>query len=86
MEIQASALRQDSTFTIGIPTVKVESYLNSSSLLQLHVSLVRPHLEYFSAMWDPHTKRHLNLLEGVQKFALRVCFEQYSGSQKKISS
>ena len=61
---------------------KAGFYLNSFSLLQLHVSLVRPHLEYACAMWDPHTKRHLKLLEGVQKFALRVCFKQYSGSHE----
>jgi len=59
---------------------KAGFYLNSFSLLQLHIFLVRPHLEYTSSMWDPHTKRHLNLLEGVQKFALRVSFKQYSGS------
>ena len=37
-------------------------------------------------MWDPHTKRDINLLEGVQKFALRVCFKQYSGSYEDLLS
>ena len=26
-------------------------------------------------MWDLHTKRDINLFEGVQNFALRVCFK-----------
>ena len=34
----------------------------------------------------PHTKRDINLHEGVQKFALRVCFEQYSGSYEDLLS
>ena len=34
----------------------------------------------------PHTKKDKKLHEGVQKFALRVCFEQYSGSYEDLLS
>ena len=55
------------------------THSNSSSLLQLYV-LVHPHLEYACAM----LRETLNLLEGVQKFALRVCFKQYSSSYEDL--
>ena len=53
------------------------THSNSSSLLQLYV-LVHPHLEYACAM----LRETLNLLEGVQKFGLRVCFKQYWSSHE----
>ena len=35
-------------------------------------SLVRPHLEYASAIWSPYLQKDKILLEKVQKFALRM--------------
>ena len=37
-------------------------------------------------MWDLHTNGDINLLEGVQKFVLRVGFKQYSGSYQDLLS
>ena len=37
-------------------------------------------------MWDLHTNRDINFLEGVQNIALRVCFKQYSGSYEDLLS
>jgi len=39
-------------------------------------------------MWDLHTNGdiNLNLLEGVQNFALRVCFKHYCGSYEELLS
>ena len=38
-----------------------------------YVSCIRPHLEYACQLWDPYTSESINILEGVQKFACRVC-------------
>ena len=35
--------------------------------------LIHPHLEYASAAWSPHLAKHTKTIEDVQKFALRVC-------------
>ena len=48
---------------------------NSSTLLKLYLSHIRPHLEYCSAVWNPHLKEDIAELEKVQKFALRVCMK-----------
>ena len=34
--------------------------------------LVRPKVEYAAAVWDPHTKEHINNLEKIQRRAARV--------------
>ena len=34
-------------------------------------TLVRPQLEYASAVWDPHTKDHISKIEMVQRRAAR---------------
>ena len=35
---------------------------NQETLLQLYVSIVRPHMEYAAQVWDPHLKRDQDLL------------------------
>ena len=54
-------------------------YFNSSpaTIKQLYLSLVRPHLEYAAELWDPHTRRDIDKLESVQKFALKVISHQW---------
>ena len=61
-------------------------HANSSSLIQLYLSLVRPHLEYGCAIWDPYTRKDINQFEGVQKFALRVGCKQWSTSYEDLLS
>ena len=43
-----------------------------STLLQLYISLVRPHLDYASAIWSPYLSKDKIELENIQKFACRM--------------
>ena len=51
---------------------------NNSTLLQLYLAYVRPHLEYAAAVWDPHQQGHINSLERVQKLALKMCTKDWN--------
>ena len=46
-------------------------------------ALVRPHVEYASSVWDPHLKKHIQQIEGVQRRAARFvrnCYTWEPGS------
>ena len=50
-------------------------------------SLIRPHLEYASAAWSPHTKRNIDKVEAVQRRAARFILSNYVyGSDSKLTS
>ena len=50
------------------------------SLLQLYTSLVRPHLEYATQVWDPSLIKDIQKLESVQKFAFKLCCKRWDTS------
>ena len=58
---------------LGLLYRRFYQHSNSRSLQQLYVTLVRPRLDYTAQVWDPHLRRDINLLKGVQKFALKIC-------------
>ena len=44
---------------------------------KLYMTLVRPHLEYASASWDPYTKKNIHAIERVQNRAARFVSNTY---------
>ena len=63
---------------IGMLYRRYYQYADSSTLLKLYTSLVRPH-EYAAPVWDPSTVQDIQHLESVQKFALWVSSKQWHG-------
>ena len=46
--------------------------LSPQIFLTLYGTFVRPHLEYAQSVWSPKLRKHVNLLEGVQRRATRL--------------
>ena len=57
---------------------------NTDTLKQLYMSSVRPHLEYATAVWDPHLQKDINKLEKVQTFALRMCTKNWTADYDSL--
>ena len=55
-----------------------------NAMLQLYLSLVRPHLDYAASIWSPHMKKEKTLLENVQKFALRMATRSWDSSYQDL--
>ena len=62
---------------LGLIYRQYSKHLCQDTLLQLYISLVRPHLEYASQVWNPHLQKDILMLESVQKFGLRICLKQW---------
>ena len=46
-------------------------HLNEETFIPLYKSLVRTHLDYGSSVWAPYRKKHVELIEGVQRRATK---------------
>jgi len=63
---------------LGLLYRKVAKHTSDQMVvLKLYLALVRPHLEYASQVWSPYMSKDVQLLEKVQKFALRICSKCY---------
>ena len=51
---------------------------DSSANVRMYLAYARPILEYAAQVWSPYTTKDTQLLEKVQKFALRVCTSNYN--------
>jgi hypothetical protein len=60
------------------------SKCNKNIKLKCYTTLVRPILEYASAVWDPSTKENIKKLEQIQKRAARFITNEYS-SLKRVT-
>ena len=69
---------------LGLLYRHFSSWSPPEALLQLYKSLVRPHLEYASQVWNPHLVKDIDQLENVQKFALKICFKQWDSSYSDL--
>ena len=56
---------------LGLLYQKFYRCSNTNTLIQLYISLVRPHLEYACLVWAPHMAKDIHAIESVQKFCMQ---------------
>ena len=66
---------------LGLLYRQYYNHAEGDVLKQLHISLVRPHLEYGCAVWDPYT---LRTLEQVQKFECKMAPEHWGAGYQEL--
>ena len=63
---------------IGLLYRRFYNNIDGATMLQLYQSLVRPHLEYASPVWNPHTQKDIKMLESVEKFAIKMSTKNWN--------
>ena len=48
------------------------SYLDQYTFVKIFTAFVRPHLEYGQAVWSPHLRKYINMIENVQIRATKL--------------
>ena len=82
--LQVSEICKKARQQVGILYRKFYPSANTSSLLQLYLAYIRPHLEYAVPVWDPYQQGLINSLERVQKFAPKVCTKNWSSGYESL--
>ena len=62
---------------LGLLYRRFYHHTSPQALLEMYQTLVKPHTEYASSVWDPHLQKDKNALEDIQKFATRMCAKQW---------
>ena len=71
---------------LGLLYRRFYTFSDSPSLLKLYSSLIRPHLEYCSFLWDPHSSHLSSQLEKIQFFAAKICSKDRKHQESESSS
>ena len=75
---QITEISKKARSQLGVIYRNFYQHSNSTTLFQLYISYVRPHLEYAATVWDPHQVGLNQSLENIQKFALRMCTKNWN--------
>ena len=62
---------------VGLLYRQFYNNVSSDAMFKLYTAVIRPQLEYAAKVWDPHLQKNVELLENVQKQALRMCYRQW---------
>ena len=62
---------------VGMLYRQFYTWADTSTLLRIYLTCIRPHLEYACQLWDPYTDKGTQALESVQKFACKVCLKRW---------
>ena len=65
---------------IGILYRLFYRHTSPPALFKPYSTLIRPHLEYCSSIWDPSSSATISHLEKVQFFALKLCAKSWSSN------
>ena len=57
---------------------------DQTTLKQLYLSLVHPHLEYACQIWDPHLVKDQKMLENIEKFGCRLAAHHWDASYQEL--
>ena len=57
---------------------------SNPSLFKLYSTLIRPHLEYCTSVWDPSSSATISQLENIQFFALKLCSKNWSSGYSSL--
>ena len=65
--------------------IRTMTNLTPKIMISLFKSLVRPVLEYGNSVWNPFLRKHIDLIEGVQRsFTRRLVKVQKLSYEKKV--